>query len=64
MISWKELKLQRENRKLKGHVKACLELIEELSQLDAPLFEADLPFSFKKKYVRTIRRAKEVLGRK
>lgn len=64
MISWKEALLRRENRKLKGHIKACLELIEDLSNLDAPLFEADLDIAFKKKFVTVVGRAKKALDTK
>ncbi len=64
MISWKEALLRRENRKLKGHIQACLELIEDLSNLDAPLFEADLDVAFKKKYVSIVGRAKKALKEK
>lgn len=64
MIEWRELKLRRENNKLKGHLKACLELISDLSKLEAPLLEAELPLSFKKKYVRIVTRAKTALEKK
>lgn len=61
MKTWKELALERENQKLKGHIKACLELIDDLSNLDAPLFEADVPFAFRKKYVIIVNRAKRAI---
>lgn len=61
MVTWQEDKLQQENIKLKGHIKACLELIEDLSNLDAPLFQADLPLAFKKKYVKIVSRARKAL---
>jgi len=54
-------KLQRENRKLRKHLAACLKLIEDLSNLEAPLFEADLPWTFKTDYVRVVNRAKAAL---
>ena len=53
--------LRRENRKLRKHLAECLRLIEDLSNLEAPLFEADLPLSFKTDYVRIINRAKAAL---
>lgn len=64
MINWRERMLMWENRKLRGHVKACLELIDDLSNLEAPLFEAKLPLSFKKKYVRIVTRAKRSIAPK
>lgn len=61
MTILEKLKLRRENRKLRKHLHACLRLIEELSKLDAPLFEADLPLTFKTRYVKVVNRAKEAL---
>jgi len=58
---WQEAKLERENRDLRNRLKACLELIEDLANLDKPLFEADVPRKFKLKYVRTVARAKKIL---
>lgn len=61
MVSWKEYKLRRENKKLKKKLKDSLELIEDLSNLKAPLLEAELTLSFKMKYVRTVSSIKKIL---
>ena len=64
VIKWEVAALEEENRDLRNRLKACLDLIEELSHLDKPLFEATLSREFKIKYVRTIARAKKILEKK
>lgn len=59
--SWREDVLMEDNRDLRVRLKACLDLIEDLSTLDAPLFEADLDRKFKLNYTRTVNRAKRLL---
>ena len=59
--SWREHKLEEENRDLRSRLRACVKLIEELSNLDAPLFEAELDIKFKQRYVRVVGRAKRIL---
>lgn len=61
VIKWEVDMLLEENRDLRNRLRACLELIEDLSNLDRPLFEAELPREFKIKYVRTVSRAKKLL---
>lgn len=63
VIQWEVTVLQEENRDLRNRLKACLELIEDLSKLQQPLFEAELSREFKIKYVRTIARAKKILDK-
>ncbi len=59
--SWRETVLVEDNRDLRIRLGACLDLIEALSNLDAPLFEADLDRKFRLKYTRTVNRAKQLL---
>jgi hypothetical protein len=62
--SWREDLLLEENRDLRNRLRACLELIEDLSNLDEPLFKAKLDREFKLKYARTVSRAKKSLAKK
>jgi len=63
VIKWEVDVLREENRDLRNRLKACLELIEDLSNLDKPLFEAELTREFKVKYARTVSRAKKILDK-
>jgi hypothetical protein len=63
MSKMTEAKLRRENRSLRFSLEACLELIDELSNLDAPLFEAELSQEFKLKYVRIVKTAQQLLDK-
>jgi len=62
--SWREDYLEEDNRELRKRLKACIELIEELSNLEQPLFEARLDLEFKLRYARTVGKAKVILDKK
>lgn len=61
VIKWEVTALREENRDLRNRLRACLDLIEDLSNLEQPLFEADLTREFRIKYARTVSRAKKIL---
>lgn len=56
-----ETRLWEENRKLRSRLKECLSLIDWLSNLDEPLFEAKLSIREKKDYIRVVSKAKRIL---
>lgn len=63
IIKWEVVALTEENRDLRNRLKACLELIEDLSNLEQPLFDASVTREFKLKYIRTVARAKKILAK-
>jgi hypothetical protein len=56
-----EAKLRKENNDLRSSLKECLGLIDELSHLEKPLFEAELPLKFRLHYVRVVSFAKKLV---
>jgi hypothetical protein len=61
MTNLEAVKTIKENVLLRASLNNCLILIDKLSHLDAPLFEADLTIEEKVDYVRTVNNAKRIL---
>ena len=61
--SWREDWLEEDNRKLRTHLRACLELIDELANLEKPLFEEKPSREFVLRFVHIVERAKKALSK-
>ena len=61
MTNLEAVKMSKENLLLRTSLNNCLILIDKLSHLDAPLFEADLTVEEKLDYVRVVSNAKRIL---
>jgi hypothetical protein len=62
MTNLEAVKTRKENILLRASLNNCLILIDKLSNLDAPLFEADLTSEEKVDYVRIVNTAKRILN--
>lgn len=56
------LEAVKENILLRASLSNCLTLIDKLSNLEVPLFEAELTVEEKLDYVRTVNTAKRILN--
>jgi hypothetical protein len=63
MSKCNEVRLSKENKSLRSSLKECLELIDELSYLEMPLFEAELTRKFKLHYVHVVKTAENLLDK-
>lgn len=62
--SWRDDWLEEDNRNLRIRLQACLELIDELTNLEKPLFEEKPSREFVLRYIRTVMRAKKALRKR